>query len=599
MKNKLSKILILVSILLIIGAVFFPTETKAACSFNPLERFYLSDCVASFGNILTGLFGTLIAFSGALLNQSIRITLNIKELYESTPAIDQVWLIIRNLSNIGIIFILLFASISTILDVGKTNIKELVVKIIIAGLLINFSLFFTKVAIDTSNLVSLQFYRAIAPEYDIKKGSALTDGGISDIFMNSLKIQTIYHPPNTGFKDAASDSGKITASIIIGTYGGIVLMLFATLSFFAATIAFSIRTGMLLLLMAFSPVYFVGMIFPKVKSKVSDKWLEYLTNQLLFMPLYLLLMYVALRFISDKSFLSFLSSKDGVTSGPAIYKQIGVAMQYFIAILFINAPLVAAVSFGAIGTKFIGGLIDGVKNKVMGTPSFLAQHSIGRGAKMAQESFNSSGFASRNPNMALLANKAFKNTAEASFGGTKGGFDKRNKEYIKEKTEYGTKSIGLSDRNKKEAMENGLRDWNKVNEALEAKKALELGTLYDPRITDSKIKDEAKKNLAKLELEIKARENAEKTGTRDKYLETEAVKAKKQEFAKNLESGVLGINVLKNPFTKGANTKASKAIRDELNKSEDKKLQDKLKKLLASEEKESEDKPDKGDDKPK
>ena len=70
--------------------------------------------------------------------------------------------------------------------------------VVIAGVLINFSLFFTKIAIDTSNLVSLAFYRAIAPNSFSQSGgnylqNAFTRGGISDEFMNALKYKGLIH----------------------------------------------------------------------------------------------------------------------------------------------------------------------------------------------------------------------------------------------------------------------------------------------------------------------------------------------------------------------------------------------------------------------
>lgn len=384
-----------VIILTLIVVVFTPQPAEAACfSF---VNFKMEDCVAGAGDILLKIASFTLTFTGFLLNMSVIFTTHIKDIYDATPAIRNVWVIIRNISSIFIIFMLLYSSIQTILGIGSPNLKKLIGNIIMAGLLINFSLFFTKVAIDASNLVSLQFYRAIAPEYSSTldnsspgkwMSGAFYDGGISNVFMQSLKIQTIYHPENSGIK-GQTDTVKISAAIIVATYGGVILMLFASISFLAASVAFVIRTVLLLVLMAFSPVYFAGMIFPVIKKDVSNEWMKYLTNQLLFMPIYLLLMYVSMTVISDSGFMSFLQSKDGVTSGSFLMKQMGIVLQYVIAIFFINLPLIGAVKFGAIGTKFAENMTKGLKEKIYSQPGIIGRNTLGRVGRTLGGSFDS------------------------------------------------------------------------------------------------------------------------------------------------------------------------------------------------------------------
>jgi hypothetical protein len=149
--------------------------------------------LAIIGEFSLRISAFFLSVSGMLLNISIILTLNIKALYEATPAIDQVWLVIRNLSSMFIIFALIYTSILTILDAAKTSASTLIKNIIMAGILINFSLFFTKTLIDASNLVSLQFYRALVPNSaTIDKNNIITvvtksftTGGLSDIFMQN------------------------------------------------------------------------------------------------------------------------------------------------------------------------------------------------------------------------------------------------------------------------------------------------------------------------------------------------------------------------------------------------------------------------------
>ena len=589
MKNKFFKILKCSITLIIVGYVFFPNISKANILDGPAISV-VNSTIALVGNFFLSLTAQLLAISGTFLNLSINLTTHIGDFYNSIPALNEVWLVVRNMSSIFIIFALLYSSIKVIVGAGSSSAtKELIAKIVIAGVLINFSLFFTKVLIDGSNLVSLQFYRAIAPKSAnslSSVSSAFNDGGISDVFMSSLKIPQIYR------NNATLGAVDVGLSIGIATIGGMLMMIIAAISFLGAAVAFMFRTAYLIFIMAVSPIYFAAMIFPQLEDKAGEVT-KIFKSQLIFMPAYLFLMYVALKLISSPGFSAiFNQGSNGVPAageGPFGPTFIGVVVQFVIASIFINAPLLVAIQMGASGAKFAEGWTKALNDKVKGLPGAFGQHTIGRGAKIAQESFNSSGFASRNPNIAILANKAFKSGAEASFGGTKGGFEKRNKEFIKERTEYGTKSIKLSDRDKKKAVSEGLSEWETKNERLASSINFKKEIINDPRITDQKVKDEARRDLAKLELENKARINAEKAGTRNKYLEDEALKARKLGYAGNLSSGLMGNEWLKNPFVKGANADAAKAIRDELSKSEDKKLADKIKKMIEKEDKEEKD----------
>lgn len=349
MKFAPIKILQITIILIAVGVSFIPHVSSAAGWLEGPAVSVVNTAISIVANWVLGLTSTLVLVAGIFLSMSINLTTHIGDFYNSIPALNDVWVVVRNISSMFIIFALLYTSISTILGVGK-NVKELIGKIIIVGLLINFSLFFCKILIDASNLVSLQFYRAIAPQYQVdglsKVSSAYYDGGLSNVFMNSLKIPKIYQNQDI------LKSADVTLSITFATVGGVIMMVTAAISFFAAAIAFTIRTGLLLFVMALSPLYFAAMIFPAAKEK-ADELLKIFKGQLIFMPAYLFLMYIALRLISSPGFSAiFNQNATGVAApnegafGPTF---VGVIIQYIIALFFINAPLLMAIKMGASG----------------------------------------------------------------------------------------------------------------------------------------------------------------------------------------------------------------------------------------------------------
>jgi len=75
--------------------------------------------------------------------------------------LPQAWRIARDLSNIFFILILLYIAIKIILGLAGHDGKKMIIWVIIMALLINFSMFATKIVIDSSNVLALIFYNKI------------------------------------------------------------------------------------------------------------------------------------------------------------------------------------------------------------------------------------------------------------------------------------------------------------------------------------------------------------------------------------------------------------------------------------------------------
>jgi hypothetical protein len=388
MKKYYSKIFIAIAVLLSGTAILLPQSAHAIDLFDvfPGPESMINSFLSFISYKILEVVSTFVTAGGLFLSISINLTTHIKDIYETISGIKSVWVVVRDLSSMFIIFILLYASIMTIIgredESGFGSVGKLIVKIFLAGIFINFSLFFVRVAVDASNLVSLQFYRAIAPqtENNWTVNSAYYDGGLSNILLQSMKVQKVY---------AAATAGKgldIATGIFFATIGGIIIMVTAGLSLFAAAIAFTARTAILLFVMAVSPLFFAGMIFPKIKQKVSDPLFNLLKGQLIFMPVYLFLLYVALKVISDDKFNAIFTQQATGAAATAQYAYVwsGIIIQYTIAILFINAPLVAAIALGGKGMKWTPDA-KAISKRFGG---FFGRNTFGRAGKYVGESFD-------------------------------------------------------------------------------------------------------------------------------------------------------------------------------------------------------------------
>ncbi len=223
---------------------------------------------------------TVVDLSSNLLNSSGGIQ----------GAIQTVWETLRDLANILFIFILLYISIKTIL--GSADTKKLLKNVIIIALLINFSLFFTKVVIEVSNSLAVSFYNA-SVSTDIAEEE---DGSISGAFLKATGVATT--------EDEATSEILVEQAqgSIIGVIGLIFvrLILFVILSFilFVASILFITRYVMFIFLMILSPLAFVSSIVP-ISNEQFKKWFKSLSHYALFAPVFLMLIWASLVILNE------------------------------------------------------------------------------------------------------------------------------------------------------------------------------------------------------------------------------------------------------------------------------------------------------------
>jgi hypothetical protein len=319
----------------------------------------IEDGLATLATLAVQATSFLVYVAGGMLNFSINLTLHIRDFVNSTPAVYTTWRALRDISGIFLIFFLLYAAFQLILG-RNAKFGDLIRNLVMAGILINFSFFFAGLGIDASNIVSVQLYNAIAPAQSLNAGGAnsnifgpstagLADGGLSNIFMNSLKIQTMYKDGTLiNSTDPTGKSGVFTNSvkIIIAGMIGVVIEFAAAMSFGAAAIAFVFRFVILIMLLAFSPVWMLGFL-PNV-GEYTKKWVDHYKQMLIFMPVYLLLMYFALNVLTSSSLFGSPTGNAGETWYGSL---LVLAVNAAIVIFLLNLPLAAAASIagGTIG----------------------------------------------------------------------------------------------------------------------------------------------------------------------------------------------------------------------------------------------------------
>ncbi len=137
-----------------------PTTSTENASCSGIDNFFKNPIACSargLGYAVLNILAFLVSLAGQVFDFSTKFSiLEMGTLIGSADnGINIAWSTIRDLGNIIFIFMLLWVSIMNILQMGDA--KKFIPTLIIAALLVNFSLFFTKVIIDTSNIVAVQF----------------------------------------------------------------------------------------------------------------------------------------------------------------------------------------------------------------------------------------------------------------------------------------------------------------------------------------------------------------------------------------------------------------------------------------------------------
>lgn len=347
-------------------------------------RFSFPGCMAIGSYAILYLSSWVLSISASLFDYAIGYSLGMSVIFDEFKAISYGWEMLRNLINLFFILILVYISIATILRIESYGYKKLLGKLVIAAVLINFSMFFTKIMIDVSNVVAIVFYKQIndRAQQSTSNSGASKDNKQSHIsygIINALGLQEVWgvgssikSKTNTASSSSGLDPASISkdfgikndtislnpwAMTLVGL-GGTVFVLILSFVFFAAGVMFLGRTIMLIGLAVVSPVAFTAGILPQT-AKLADGWWKKMRTNLLFAPAYMIMMFIALEMLWGNSsgqkgggFMSLFTAED--------FSAIGNVFYFIFMCVLLTMPLAVAASFGAMGSKKMQGWGSGL-----------------------------------------------------------------------------------------------------------------------------------------------------------------------------------------------------------------------------------------------
>ena len=309
------------------AGILTPTSSVWECVIYSFAMF-LYEVVMQGAIVVAG-------WASTLFNVSIQFSLT-GDVFDAGKnlMISDGWTMIRDMFNLVFIFVLLYAAISVILQYGNVDIKKLLPGLIVAALLVNFSLMISKVVIDASHIFAWEFYNKIDstnkgqfPELqnDLNVNRNFQKKNLANVFLAGfnpqalltgeirtiksvddkgaeIKIEKEIPPTFLGVIAAAEKNDEkfidTVGRIIIITLLETALALFSAFILFIGATMFIARIAILWIVMIFSPIGFLGMVLPSME-KYSKMWWEYLMNQSFFAPAFLFMFFLSTKFVNS------------------------------------------------------------------------------------------------------------------------------------------------------------------------------------------------------------------------------------------------------------------------------------------------------------
>ncbi len=388
MKKYLPYILIGVVIIGAIGPVGVKITHASVLSFLGIGDIAYSAVLKLFafvGYIILTIVSQLVSISGYLLEASVKYSIADVNIGGVNTIVKDGWTIARDIANLFFIFILLYIAIATILQLSGYGMKELLVKVVIIALLVNFSLMITSVIIDASNILATEFYNKLT---DIKIEGTNTKVSLSTALTAGLDPQTLFKVDTTTegtLKLTGGAEATLTQILIITLFGSVMLVIIAFV-YFAAAILFVIRIAVLWLLMMLAPLAFLAMALPKTQE-YSKKWWSQLFNQAFFAPIYLFLLYIVIKIIAGGAVLKQLgvdNANFGTAFGSPNDANVKLILGFIILITLTVATLIIAKTMGAYGAGTVMKWGKDAKKWGQGYAGRVNKRYVGRAATAAE-----------------------------------------------------------------------------------------------------------------------------------------------------------------------------------------------------------------------
>ncbi|MFA5098812.1 MAG: hypothetical protein WC461_01155 [Candidatus Paceibacterota bacterium] len=267
-KNK-NKIILT---LLVFGAMFLTANCVFAQPVSPADYNHTNDVAltkVTDGSVDSGpvLLNFLLTVSSgilAMLAAVLNFSINIGKSVISLPIVQTGSNVMISFANLGFVFAIIVMAFATIFRVQSYAMKQTLWKLIVAALLVNFSLTIAGAFISVSNIFTDFFLQGL-------NGKSISDG-----LMGILNPQGLVQVKDASLWKIATGLFSYIFQYMASLLFAIVFIFIIILTFFALTIMLLIRAVTLGILLIIMPIVWLLWIFPGTSKYWSEWWSNFL-----------------------------------------------------------------------------------------------------------------------------------------------------------------------------------------------------------------------------------------------------------------------------------------------------------------------------------
>ncbi len=374
-------------------------STLPLCSITPFGDGSVMGCIAQI--LYGGVFRPVAFFAqvmGKLFDFFIGYSLS-DESYRH-DFVQTGWQLVRDISNIFFIIIMIYSGLAAVFSTSNVSYKKVIPTLIINALIINFSLFATRLVIDMSNITARIFYNQMVVKVDGQVAENTTGfKPISEAIVSSFNPQKIFEGKvleseavTEGTKQNESDpttfNGQSDPSLANGgfkRYSKEYASYFALVTLVAIAISFGVaimfwKTAFLFIgrviglyvAMIFSPFAFLSRggvpLVSRLPALNFGSWWKDLSQYALLAPIFVFFLYIINSFLNVEFFTKVGLEQNGQGFfGSVMYVMIPMLIIYGLVTRGVKIAENLAGEYGKMAqsfankaTGFVGGAAVGV-----------------------------------------------------------------------------------------------------------------------------------------------------------------------------------------------------------------------------------------------
>lgn len=217
--------------------------------------------IGNLAELVSNLLLWVASLLGKLLVVIIDILIGISQYNEfsTSVAVTRGWTVVRDISNMFFVLVLLVIAFGTILKIESYKYGNLLPKLVIAAVLINFSKLIAGFFIDISQVVMLTFVNAYA------------DTAAAN-FTSVLKLQNMLNILPAAGELSGTGTPPSNTELIGVPFLAVIMLVIALMTMIAIVVVFLVRIVALWILVVLSPLAYILSVLPGGAAKYSGEW---------------------------------------------------------------------------------------------------------------------------------------------------------------------------------------------------------------------------------------------------------------------------------------------------------------------------------------